>query len=281
MGAHGLRWMAGLAGMALLLVACAPPAETPNELKRARDAYAEASRGPAATQAPGMLQEAQIALDEAERAFTELGGTPEVRDKAYIAQRKAETATMVAMTMHYEKRAQDAKTQQALFVDRMSRDLQAAHDELTSHQKFLVQAEARANAAVESLSQRARVAQEDRGLVIRIAAGDLFAPGTVEVLPEGAETLDKVVELMREIPERPARVEGFTDSRGPSERNRLLSGAQAVAVRQYLANHGIAAGRIEVAGRGEVQPVASNRTVTGREENRRVEIVILPVPVEE
>lgn len=277
MGALG-RWAAGLA---LVAAACAPPVETPQELRSARDAYSEASRGPAATQAPSMLVEARVALEQAEAAFRDRGNTQEVRDKAYVAQRKAETATMIAMAIHYEKRAEDARVAQAMLVDRTTRELQAVHDRLKAQDMAVIQAEARANAALESLQSTAHVSQQERGLVIRIGVGDLFEPGATILSEDGAGTLAKVTELLRATPDRRARIEGYTDTRGPSEQNRILSAAQADAVRDYLATHGVGVERLSAVGKGEQSPVAPNRTEAGRAENRRVEIVVTPLTVQE
>jgi outer membrane protein OmpA-like peptidoglycan-associated protein len=67
---------------------------------------------------------------------------------------------------------------------------------------------------------------------------------------------------------------GHTDNTGSDAVNDPLSRDRANAVRQYLAQRGVAAGRVEIAGRGEREPVADNTSEAGRAQNRRVEIYL-------
>lgn len=68
-------------------------------------------------------------------------------------------------------------------------------------------------------------------------------------------------------------IEGHTDNVGTDEYNMELSMRRAKAVRQYLINNGIDAGRLSITGKGEQNPIADNATAQGRVDNRRVEIV--------
>jgi OOP family OmpA-OmpF porin len=69
-------------------------------------------------------------------------------------------------------------------------------------------------------------------------------------------------------------VEGHTDSRGTEAYNDALSLRRANTVSEYLAEHGVDAGRLSVVGYGESKPVASNDTDDGRAQNRRVELLV-------
>jgi outer membrane protein OmpA-like peptidoglycan-associated protein len=69
-------------------------------------------------------------------------------------------------------------------------------------------------------------------------------------------------------------VEGFTDSVGTEESNMILSENRANSVRDFLVKQGIAASSISSSGFGEGQPVATNDTAAGRQQNRRVELVV-------
>jgi len=69
-------------------------------------------------------------------------------------------------------------------------------------------------------------------------------------------------------------VSGHTDSSGKSTKNMLLSQARANAVREYLANHGLDGARLKATGYGSSQPIASNNSVEGRAQNRRVELKV-------
>ena len=86
-------------------------------------------------------------------------------------------------------------------------------------------------------------------------------------LAEVSDVLSKNAQLQIEI-------RGYTDDRGSSEKNYKLSMDRASAVKQWLVNRGIAETRMSVKGYGSENPIASNRTPKGREQNRRIEIVI-------
>jgi OmpA-OmpF porin, OOP family len=96
------------------------------------------------------------------------------------------------------------------------------------------------------------------------------------VVPETVRLkLDSVAEVLGgERGDASIEIAGHTDSVGPEAYNQLLSEKRAEAVKAYLVEHGIAAGRISVVGYGEAEPRDSNDTVEGRRKNRRVEIRI-------
>ena len=92
------------------------------------------------------------------------------------------------------------------------------------------------------------------------------------IKPESKPTLDKIVALMKAKPEWKLRVEGHTDSSGNDAHNNDLSQKRAAAVKAYLVAAGIADARLTPAGLGSTQPAATNTTVSGRAQNRRVEL---------
>jgi len=113
----------------------------------------------------------------------------------------------------------------------------------------------------------------DRGLVLTL--GDvLFATGSADLQSGANSNLDKLVTFLNEHPERKVLVEGHTDNVGGEELNQRLSRQRAEAVRNYLTEKGIAAERLSAEGIGMDRPVADNSTRTGRQQNRRVEIII-------
>lgn len=91
--------------------------------------------------------------------------------------------------------------------------------------------------------------------------------------PGAATTLDRLAVFLQENPETRVLIEGYTDSRGSDEYNQDLSRRRANAVSASLEGRGTANNRVNIAGRGEALPVASNDTPEGRQRNRRVEIV--------
>lgn len=100
----------------------------------------------------------------------------------------------------------------------------------------------------------------------------LFRPGGTNLADEHHAELDSIAIMMQEFPDVTAVVKGYTDDIGPSEANTALSKKRARAVMHYLVKMGVSESRLEALGLGESNFIASNRTKSGREQNRRVEI---------
>ena len=87
-------------------------------------------------------------------------------------------------------------------------------------------------------------------------------------------TLTKIANQLKGDSSLRVSVEGHTDNVGSEDKNLTLSEKRAQAVRDFLANAGVPADHITAAGKGEGEPVATNKTAAGRQQNRRVELVI-------
>jgi outer membrane protein OmpA-like peptidoglycan-associated protein len=115
--------------------------------------------------------------------------------------------------------------------------------------------------------------QTERGLVLTI--GDvLFETDRAELKPGAQRQLDTLVTALRENPDFAVAIEGHTDSTGQHAYNMQLSQRRANAVRDYLTSRGVDARRLQSQGLGPDYPVASNQHAAGRQQNRRVEVVI-------
>lgn len=102
-----------------------------------------------------------------------------------------------------------------------------------------------------------------------------FKTGSHELANVVDPVLDEVVQVLKDHPEiTRIRIEGHTDSVGTRPYNQKLSERRAATVREYLASHGVEAGRMSSKGFGQERPIASNDTDQGRAQNRRVEIHI-------
>jgi outer membrane protein OmpA-like peptidoglycan-associated protein len=120
--------------------------------------------------------------------------------------------------------------------------------------------------------------QTERGLVVTL--GDvLFEVDRAELKPGATRSLDELVQVLRENPNATVAIEGHTDSTGGRDYNLSLSQRRSDSVRSYLLAQGIAAERISANGLGPDFPVASNNDAAGRQQNRRVELVIQDRPV--
>jgi chemotaxis protein MotB len=133
----------------------------------------------------------------------------------------------------------------------------------------------------EIQAKKVRVKQDERGLVISLAADAFFEPGSAEVrIEESREVLRKVSNLIQSLGERKVRIEGHTDSNPVGadsqwETNWELSTARGTNVLHYLVDFGVREERFQVAGFADTVPIAAEDTPEGRAYNRRVDIVIL------
>ena len=100
----------------------------------------------------------------------------------------------------------------------------------------------------------------------------LFDTGKATIKQHSAEVLADIIQILKNHPTSKFTVEGHTDSVGSETLNRKLSNARAISVKDYLTNNGIENFRLSAIGHGESQPIDTNRTKSGRANNRRVEI---------
>jgi outer membrane protein OmpA-like peptidoglycan-associated protein len=112
-----------------------------------------------------------------------------------------------------------------------------------------------------------------RGLIVDMA--DVrFDTGKYQLRTTDKEKLAKVSGILLSYPGLTLEVEGFTDNTGTEPFNQKLSEQRAQAVRDYLISQGIPSARVTAKGLGETMPVASNDTPAGRQQNRRVELIV-------
>ena len=112
-----------------------------------------------------------------------------------------------------------------------------------------------------------------RGLIVNMS-DVLFDTGKYSLRPQAREKLAKVAGIVSGHPGLRLDVEGYTDSVGGDDYNQRLSEQRGGAVRDYLTKQGMPEESVSAKGFGKTQPVASNDTASGRQQNRRVELVI-------
>jgi len=112
-----------------------------------------------------------------------------------------------------------------------------------------------------------------RGLIVNMS-DVLFDTGQYSLKPGAREKLSKISGIVLAYPSLKLEVEGYTDSVGTDQSNLVLSENRANAVRDFLVKQGIETSSISSTGFGEGQPVATNDTAAGRQQNRRVELVV-------
>ena len=247
---------------------------------------------------PTLANRAQVAIKDAEGAVVLAEMTEKdlvlAAHRVYIADRKVDTARALAETSfseqertalneQAEKARLDSRTREA---DVAKTDALVARAESAEQKVAANSARSDADAAqlaanasqlqAAELQRQLEVLQArptDRGLVLTL--GDtLFATGKSEIKSGATANLDRLTAFMNEYPKRTAAIEGYTDSMGSDEMNQSLSERRADAVKRYLIDQGVGSARLTSTGRGESSPVADNESAAGRQQNRRVEVVI-------
>jgi outer membrane protein OmpA-like peptidoglycan-associated protein len=274
----------------VLIVAGCGTSLPPRELVDARAAYEKAKTGEASQLKPDLVHEAKVALDQAEGAFSDDPNADRTRDLSYIAQRKSELAVaqagQAAAVAQKEQASKDLMQLQAQGLQRAQGELSQTRQklemtgqQLEAEKKAREAAEKRARDAIDKLAVAAALAvkEEPRGTVITLPGAVLFPSAKYDLLPGAREKLDQVAEALKNQADHKMVVEGHTDSQGTESSNMELSQRRAQAVRDYLVSRGVPSEIITAQGLGQSRPVADNRTAEGRQNNRRVEIIVQPV----
>ena len=170
-----------------------------------------------------------------------------------------------------EKKVDDTQIQQA--TEERNQVLLAARtrDAQRAHQQAQV-----ATSQVQQLQHdlaALKAQQTERGLVLTL--GDvLFETGKAELRPGALQHLYPLVTFLQKYPKHRVVIEGHTDSVGSETYNLDLSQRRADAVQAFLLHNGVNPGQLTTRGYGKAAPVASNATAEGRQQNRRVELII-------
>ena len=214
---------------------------------------------------------------EIDRLMAEAARLSAERDRAAAeaARQAADAARLAADTQ-----AQQAKA----LAEQAARDKAAAEAARAAAESARVAAEANAAKAErekaelrdqlrQQLNSILETRESARGLIVNLS-DVLFDTGSANLKPGTREKLAKVAGILLSHRGLKLQVEGHTDSVGSEDYNQRLSENRAASVRTYLVDSGIASNAVGTAGFGETMPVASNDTPTGRQQNRRVELIV-------
>jgi outer membrane protein OmpA-like peptidoglycan-associated protein len=130
-------------------------------------------------------------------------------------------------------------------------------------------------AEIEADIEGATVERVGEGIKITFNSGLLFDVAKADLRPASQENLTELARILNKYPDTDILVEGHTDSDGTDEYNMDLSQRRALSVSSYLIEHSVAGSRMTITWYGEMQPVATNDTVEGKQQNRRVEVAIM------
>jgi outer membrane protein OmpA-like peptidoglycan-associated protein len=215
-------------------------------------------------------EEATRKLAEIERLQAETARIAAERDKALAeaarqsAEAQAQQARALAAQMERDKAAAEAA--------RLAAETQAQQARTAAEQADRERASLR-DQLRQQLNQVLETRESARGLIVNLS-DVLFDTGSATLKPATREKLARVAGILLSQPELKLQIEGHTDSVGEEFYNQRLSENRAASVRAYLVSQGIASSAVGTAGFGESQPVASNDTPAGRQQNRRVELIV-------
>ena len=280
----------------------------PDELKRAAESLRFAEQTWSSGGKPSTVdhlaylasQRVTIAQDtaasKASQAITAGAGAERDRMRLALRTREADTA-QAALTQSERANAQKSSELAAADTKLAARssEIDAAQTALTQSQQLNAQKTAELAAAdAAAQNDKARIERRDtrlgdlemqlkelnakkteRGMVVTL--GDvLFDTGKAQLTSDSTGNLGKLAAFFQRNPQRSASIEGYTDSIGSASSNLDLSGRRAGAVKTALVGLGVPAERLSTQAHGEEMPAASNATISGRQMNRRVEIVFAP-----
>ncbi|HEV7551397.1 MAG TPA: OmpA family protein [Candidatus Angelobacter sp.] len=272
----------------------------PLDVYQARNAVEIAKSRDAEKYAPEIMAKAQDSLKMTENALSGAQSKKVVISdarqtvqfaedaRALTAQHKEEerianerSAAANAAKTEAEKKADEEAQRQAELANAKQAQMKAEADAASMKEQAAKADAERSRHAAEAL--RAQLLEQfnrilethdtPRGLVVNM--GDvLFDTGKFNLRPPAREALAKLSGIVLAHPGLNLAVEGYTDSTGSDELNQKLSEQRANAVRDYLVSQGLSPDSVTAAGFGKTMPVADNATASGRQQNRRVEIII-------
>jgi len=276
----------------LLTTACTTAAVKPDGAAQARVRLTQLQSDPnLASRAPVEIKDADAAVRAAEQ--------PELNKelaehRVYMADRKVDTAKALAetrfaedqrvvLTAQRDRARLDARTQeadaargQAATARAEGAEQKAAADQARIDASSAQRAAANSEQQATELQRQIDVLQAkptDRGLVLTL--GDvLFTTGKADLKLGATDNLNKLVAFLDKYPDRSIAIHGYTDSIGSEDYNQGLSERRAESVKSYLTGQGIGSSRITASGKGRSDPVADNDSAAGRQQNRRVEVII-------
>jgi outer membrane protein OmpA-like peptidoglycan-associated protein len=238
-----------------------------NERQAAADAQAQTQ-----TQADDATRQKEQAQSDEARAEIAKAQAESDTARAQADAAKAQSDSDRARSDMADSQAASAKALAAAQADAEQSRLNALKAEQSAQQAEADKATMRTRLS-EQLNSILQTRDSARGLIVSMS-DVLFDTGMYSLKPGAREKLAKVAGILLAYPGLNIEVGGYTDNVGGDAMNQRLSENRAGAVRDYLVNQGVATASITSKGFGETQPVATNDNASGRQQNRRVELLV-------
>ena len=231
---------------------------------------AEAKRQAEEEQRRREQAEAERKAEEARRAQAEVAKATAESEKATADTQRLQAELAAAKEAAERAKAEAAQAQSAAAAEKAERA--AAESERLRQQAEQEKQQLRAQ-LLQQLNAVLETKDTDRGLVVTMA-DVLFDSGKYTLRPAAREKLAKLSGIVLGHPGLKLAAEGHTDSTGSPEFNQKLSVKRAEAVAEYLSSQGVPRDSLNASGFGDTNPIASNATAAGRQQNRRVELIV-------
>ena len=248
--------------------------------QRERDALdrAQAERARAQDERDRAQAERERALaEESKRRQAELDAQTAVAGRAAAERERLEIERSRQEALKAQADAEQARAAAEAAKQAADAAKAAADADAQQARTQVQQAEQEKNALRERLREQLSVILETRetarGLIVNVS-DVLFDTGSATLKPGAREKLARVAGILASHPDLKIEIEGHTDSVGGDDYNQHLSERRAESVRAYLVQQKIPSSAVGAEGFGESRPVASNTTPAGRQQNRRVELVV-------
>jgi outer membrane protein OmpA-like peptidoglycan-associated protein len=248
-------------------------AEKQRALDRIQQAQSQAESEAARAEAARL--DAQHQKEQRELAEQERQAAEQARLEAEQAAQQAaqDRAAAQQQLQQSEQARQAALAQQQTLAQQADQARLQAQQADQARAQAIQQAEEQRQRLLKQLNQVLQTRDSARGLIVSMS--DVLFDFNQATLKPGAKLrLAKVSGIIMAYPDLKLEIDGFTDNKGTPQYNMTLSDKRAKAVRDFLVSQGVATDAVTTKGFGESNPVATNATAAGRQQNRRVELVV-------
>jgi outer membrane protein OmpA-like peptidoglycan-associated protein len=251
------------------------------DMNKHRDVKMEITDAREAVERAEDARVATLRKQAAEREAATVAAKNEAQQQAAQSQLEAQQSQMQAQQSQMQaqaaqlqaEQAQAAKAQADAARAQAEAEAAEARAKAVEANKSAASAEAVREKLREQLNSVLATSETARGLIVNMS-DVLFDTGKYTLKPGTQVSLAKVAGILEAYPGLKVQVEGYTDSVGSDDFNQKLSENRASAVKDFLVSQGVSANNITSQGFGKNDPVADNSTSAGRQQNRRVNLVV-------